>query len=53
MGASLPAKVPTLKNNRQGKISVAKLTQLLTQVFPELAFGKASDMARRIISVFQ
>ncbi len=53
MGGGLPAKVPTLKRNRQGTISVAKLSQLLTQVFPELAFGKASDMARRIISVFQ
>lgn len=53
MGAGLPAKTPTLKRNGQGGISVAKMTQLLTQVFPELAFEKASTMARRILSVFQ
>ena len=53
MGSELPSKKPTLKNNSQGKISSAKLAQLLTQVFPEIPFGKASEMARRIMSVFQ
>ena len=53
MGSELPSKKPELKRISQGKISVAKLAQLLTRVFPELAFGKASEMARRIISVFQ